>query len=202
MQEMQALHQDLEDRFLSFNKVVAFNHNPDEVYSPRLYSVLQGASSQVISMMQLLTSELKLYKSQKQEKFHFYYKLLNSEGMLSKQIICPKKDTRRIMAPFQIYENETPKWWKKYNDSKHDLPKGAYQGTIGNVLGAMGALAILHDIAEQAEKMNEPNMLLDGSKWVVYSDDIISNNARLKLKAESDFKSKIFFFLRHFFITS
>jgi len=198
---MRKLHFDVESQFLSFNRIVPYDHNPPEVYSPRLYSVLQNTCAQVISMMHTLSVLLGLSENKKQQDFPFYYERLNSQGMLSLQTVSPKELPESKMTPFLINNTEanSPSWWKKYNDTKHNLPEGAYNGNLENVMYALGSLVILHNIAIQISKIPKPIQILDSHKWIIYSDDITNDLERLKLKAKSDYESRIFFYVCHFF---
>lgn len=78
--EMQIHYQDLEAHFLSFNRVVPYSNNSDNVYSPRLYNILQAACPQIISMLHHITQLVGLHSSRKQRSFPFYFKLLNSNN--------------------------------------------------------------------------------------------------------------------------
>jgi len=81
---------------------------------------------------------------------------------------------------------------------------------MGNVLNALGGLAILHDIAELTWKTNNPNLLLDGSKWRIYSNEFINDYKRVKNSKNvtgdinnaeryfSLYKSQVFFYLCEF----
>jgi len=44
-----------------------------------------------------------------------------------------------------------------------------------------------------------PKKDYDVDKWVVYTDDVINNVERLKMKARADYKSRIFFLSLSFF---
>jgi hypothetical protein len=209
---MRDLHRDLEKQFLSFDELVPYNHNPDDVYSPRLYSILQGTCAQVISLMQNIVAELnsKNISSLWQAKFKDYYDFLNIKGVLSLQVVSPKKKFDKIMTPFALNKYPVPDWWNDYNTTKHELPSGAYVGIMGNVLNALGALAILHDIADLVMKNRTLSTLLDGNKWKVYSKEFIDDYERTKNttlstrviheanRGFSTYKSEIFFYLCKF----
>jgi hypothetical protein len=45
-----------------------------------------------------------------------------------------------------------------------------------------------------------PKKDYDVDKWVVYTDDVINNVERLKMKARADYKSRIFFLSLSFFL--
>jgi len=204
------LHKDLEKDFLTFNEIVPYDHNSASVYSPRLYSIFQTSCVQVISMMEHIVNELKGLKTKtKQERFEEYYRFLNKNGMLVLQIVSPKMKFNKIINPFQLKNRPVPDWWHDYNASKHKLPSGALV-RMGNVLNALGGLAILHDIAELTWKSNNPNLLLEGKKWRNYSDEFINDYKRVKNSKNmtgtintaeryfSLYKSQLFFYLCEF----
>jgi hypothetical protein len=75
---MRILHKDTERQFISFNEIVPYSRNPLDVYSPRLYSILQGASAQTISMMHILYNRFNR-KYNRQQDFPFYYESLEEK---------------------------------------------------------------------------------------------------------------------------
>jgi hypothetical protein len=118
--------------------------------------------------------------------------------MLSVQIVCPKRKIKKRMMPFKANSNGVPDWWQNYNDTKHDLPEGAFHGNIGNMMNSLGALATLHDISHLASQIGRPGNPLEGENWIIYSEDI-QEYKRLEAKEESNYKSRLFFLLRHYF---
>jgi hypothetical protein len=178
--EMARLYEDTERQFLSFNRIIPYSHNPGEVYSPRLYTILQSCSAQIISMMDSLTSFLfedtfHSRSRRRQKTFGFYYERLNKEGMLSVQKLAPKEKVTMIITPFKVSEGVTPRWWQAYNDTKHDLPHGAYIGTLENVLNALGALTILHDICQWIFRTSARNSILRKENWKDKSNDFVKD---------------------------
>jgi hypothetical protein len=151
--------------------------------------------------------------SMNDRKIEFYYNLLNKYKMLSVQKLAPKEMATTIISPFLLEQQNTPKWWQAYNDTKHDLPEGAYNGTIGNVMNALGALTILHDISQWILTARNPirDSILQGSNWKDKSTDFINDYQSLKepnsfgeIMAERPFfknKSRIFFNLTEFVVT-
>src|SRR5688500_6075517 len=129
---MRDLHRDLEKQFLSFDELVPYNHNPDDVYSPRLYSILQGTSAQVISLMQNIVAELnsKNISSLWQAKFKDYYDFLNIKGVLSLQVVSPKKKFDKIMTPFALNKYTVHDWWNILYTIQLTLSSGVFVSII------------------------------------------------------------------------
>jgi hypothetical protein len=215
--EMRALHHDVERIFLSFNRIVPYKDNKFEVYSPRLYPIFQSASAQVISMMDAITRFLMLEPAaadssshnNRQKKFPYYYKLLNIHGMLSMQMVALREKVETNFAPFLALD-DIPEWWQRYNDTKHDLPEGAYAANLGNVIYALGALAVIHDIGELALRGHTASKILDINNWRDRSSEFQSDYDRLKNTNMSSgvlhtanrgffsHKSRIFYYLNEF----
>ena len=60
-------------------------------------------------------------KGNKQGSFETLFKKLNQNNLLTKIRISPKDDVIKLLSPFKFHKNQTPKWWKEYNNSKHRL---------------------------------------------------------------------------------
>ena len=90
------------------------------------------------------------------------YEFLNQEGVISSRVLIHNvrsgwKETRPFLCDFECalrnedadpHANTThdgmPKWWKAYNESKHDLPEGYKAGSIRNTYLALAGLYVLH----------------------------------------------------------
>ena len=48
-------------------------------------------------------------------------------------------------VPWKTWENsdDSPAWWRAYNDVKHDRSKNYYKATLENVLGAISGLLVI-----------------------------------------------------------
>lgn len=192
---MQRLHNELEQTFLEINKVIPFDRNDNDVYSPRFVFILQDASRQVDGMLKLIyrrfephlpasaTAQVraKIARSAK-PGFLDYYTALNHNGMLSVQKLALKEDTPRTITPFVLTQNNTPQWWQAYNDTKHDLPEGESFGKLGFAIDALGAVAALHDIAQVCYVPGLLTTVQDGTKWLDYEDRFMSDYTRTKNK--------------------
>ena len=160
-------------------------------------------------MMHILYNQFK-GKFNRQKEFPFYYDSLNEKSVLSLQKVSPNEKFNLVLQPFQLVEKNTPKWWKEYNDTKHDLPHGAYNGTLGNVLDALAALAILHDLADLFMCNANPDKVFDGTNWHDISSEFMTEYKRLKHtnlsngtlhtanRGFSSYKSSLFFYLTEF----
>lgn len=111
------------------------------------------------------------------------------------QKVSPKKDLNRKLSPFRFTKNDTPRWWQNYNDTKHKLPLGAYQGNIGNVLNALGALAILHDLGKRICETSNPLDILERKRWHTFPKEITNDYHRLNGKARAYYDTSVFFYL-------
>src|SRR2546425_7011110 len=136
--------------------------NKLETYSPRLYNILQSSCGQVENMCRILCEKLQL-KPQK-SNFPSYYSELNVNGMLDKQAVY-LITKNEVITPLKITSNDTPDWWKNYNDTKHKLPDGILQGNIGNTVNALSSLYSLHRIAFHVRFESNPIRVLDKVNW-------------------------------------
>jgi hypothetical protein len=105
---------------------------------------------------------------------------LNEKNVLSLQKVSPTDKFNLVLQPFQLEEN-TPKWC--YNDTKHDLPQGAYNGKLGNVLNSLAALAILHDLADLFMRNAKPDKLFDGTNWRDITTEFMTEYKRLEYQS-------------------
>lgn len=137
---LRRLYVESEREFTEFSNIIPVARNPREVYSPRLWAILQGVGSQVDGMLKLLIDEFNLRV--KSKKFPAMCKALNKGGMLAAQKITLKEK----IEPFNPFAEDNPAWWTAYNATKHDLPDGVYEATLGNTIQALGALFILNHI--------------------------------------------------------
>lgn len=128
---------------MEFNEIVPFYKNDWKAYSPRLYSILQLACSQVESMIKRIVEELGGI-SKPQKSLFPYYRKLNANKLLEKQIVI-LIPAWQIIRPFK--DQSLPQWWTAYNDTKHKIPYGVFSGTIENTIHAMAGLYCLHNLA-------------------------------------------------------
>jgi hypothetical protein len=140
---MRYLYLSTEKQLIEFSEIVPFYKNEWDVYSPRLYSILQFVCSQVESMIKRIADEMDVI-SKKQKTILPYYQKLNKNGLLEKQTIM-LIPAWKIIRPFN--GKSLPSWWLAYNQTKHQIPQGVMSGTIENTVNAMAGLYCLHNIA-------------------------------------------------------
>ena len=80
---MQKIFAESERLFLEFTDIVPLEHNPPDVYSPKLPIIIQSVSSQTDGMLKLIIS--KLLGIKKQMNYPTMVKILDEKGMLSAQ---------------------------------------------------------------------------------------------------------------------
>lgn len=177
---MQKLYGDTERQLMEVSYTIPLDNNPD-VYSPRLYNILQFSCAQIHSLFKTISTNLKLQI--KSDMFPEYYKILNEKGMLQSQEVLQLQN-RESMKPFN--ETEQHDWWAGYNDTKHQLPEGIRQGTLGNVLNALAAAFILNNIANISGWKHEPHEILDGKNWY----NIIAGYGRENLKIIQELRTQ------------
>jgi hypothetical protein len=197
LHKMQRLHSDLDQTFLDVNKVIPYDRNNDDVYSPRYVFILQDASRQVDGMFKLLYYQVQALLAAhgspqlplRRYNFIEFYNFLNKKKMLEVQKVAPLEDVSRILTPFQLKKQNTPQWWQAYNDTKHDLPEGDTFGKLGFALEALGAVAILHDIAQAfLYEKAAPDRTLDSANWSDNETRFLEEYERTKF---SKFKSAV-----------
>ncbi|MDE1769236.1 MAG: hypothetical protein KGI28_01605 [Thaumarchaeota archaeon] len=160
-EKMTNAYKDLERQFDDLSYIIPLKNKP-ETYSPRLYNILQSACGQIENISRMICD--KLGASYEKDNFPSYYKALNSDKMLEKQVAYLVQNYQSI-EPFKIESGFTPNWWKNYNDTKHNLPDGFLQGNIGNTVEALAALYLLQRIAFFVQYDSEPRTILRQDKW-------------------------------------
>lgn len=148
--KMQDFYRDTKRQFIELTHIIPLDNNWD-VYSPRFYNILQSTCGQIESMFRILCDKLQLKLTNDERNFPIYFKKLNIYKMLEKQSVVIIQNDKTIQ-PFVVAEgNETPFWWKKYNDTKHNLLNGLFEGNIENTIFALSALYALHIISYYAD---------------------------------------------------
>lgn len=164
LSQMRSHYLELEREFIEFNNIIPCNHNPSTVYSPRLVTIMQSCGPQIYGMLEFLTNHFSI--ETKNDKFPSYYKELNEKGMLAFQKVILKYN-RRILSPFK-FNKDVPSWWTAYNDAKHRLLEGGnFSATLNNVIKILGAIFILHKIAEELMETEQGKkmLILDKRNW-------------------------------------
>ena len=153
----------LESSFIDITGIIPLENTPG-TFSPRLYEILQSVCSQVDGILKLMYGE---YISTSKKTATAMYKALNHEDVISCRVLVYKnrpdwKEIRPFLCDFGCafrdkdadpHENgphdKMPKWWKAYNESKHDLPEGYKAGNIENTYLALAGLYVLHVMLRQ-----------------------------------------------------
>ncbi len=102
---MQRLHNELELQFLEVNKIIPYDNNDSNVYSPRYVFILQDASRQVDGLFRLIYKRLDdlaiahgaPLSPLPRTDFCGYYDFLNSQDMLANQKLAPRDDALRTI---------------------------------------------------------------------------------------------------------
>lgn len=163
--EMQHLYSNLEEEFLEFDKIIPYSHNPDNVFSPKLVNILQNIGPQIYGMFKIISKQLEITINP--EKFPNYVQTIDEKELLSNQHVRIIDGGKQI-TPFEK-EKTNYIWWDAYNSVKHELPKGIFEGTYGNVIKSLASLYILHHISDtiQREKNEQIEQdITDASNWL------------------------------------
>jgi len=138
-----------EHQFIEVSRVISVDNDPN-TFSPRLYSILGDACSQVENLLRLLCGKLEIQYNDNEKNFPSYYNKLNETGILQRQLVDLLIGTQ-VICPVVIPQNrDSPMWWTAYNKTKHDLPQGYKQGNLGNTIHALAGAYSLHCISAYA----------------------------------------------------
>jgi len=160
--EMQKQYHNSEYQFLQFNEIIPYNHNPLDIYSPRLVSLALYLGPQILGMFEIIKQQTELTCT---DKFPSYYDALNVRSLLSSQGFI-LADSKVVYRPF---DNNNPQWWQAYNNIKHKMPVGIFKATYENIINMIGALFILHHIADLCQRdlpLLQQADILDSTNWL------------------------------------
>lgn len=171
LREFFELYYETERQFIEFDRVVPYHKNPDNVYSPVLYGILQSLGSQTDGLLKALCRETGVIPA-KPEDFPRRVAALDAKGLLSFLKVVARRD-RRTLAPFG---RASPAWWGAYNKTKHELPLGLASVTLRNAMEAMSAVFCLLYIGllcvgqetpgtKMYHRLDFPEWILDKSNW-------------------------------------
>ena len=193
----------LESSFVDIVRIIPLENAPD-TFSPRLYEILQSTCSQVEAIVKIMYKELTLGNKKSAAEM---YNELNWDGVISDQeVVFRSRPDWKAIKPFLCdfkcglrsewdhvhtndRETQTPKWWKAYNKSKHDLPTGYGAGNIENTYLALAGLYILHYMMHLRTRNKDDFLKRDswGSLSPLVLDGYIPQfNAPKLLEVESD----------------
>jgi hypothetical protein len=165
------MHLEFERQFDLFNTIVPYKYNweiRNSLYSPSLYSLLQGINSNVDAMCRLLTGLFGIAPDDPKASASEHFRRLNVKRMLSVQQVG-LAETVQVIAPFSVQDG-VPLWWTAYNKTKHELPEGASQANLGNVIEALGALVILLHVSAKVFHSHKIDDLLESKHWFSHAD--------------------------------
>jgi len=189
-----------EYQFIEVSRVISVD-NASETFSPRLYSILGDACSQVENLLRLLCGKLEIPIADNEKNFPSYYSKLNETGILERQFV-DLLISNHAYKPFSIPQNrDSPLWWTAYNKTKHDLPAGYKQGNLGNTIQALAAAYSLHCIS--AYVLDYGRNVLKNDWWNELDGTSLNTQSEFPTVAERPTntflpKSKIFFCLSYF----
>ena len=176
----------LESSFIDITRIIPLENKP-ETFSPRLYEILQSICSQIDGIVKLMHEK---YISASKKSTAVLYNALNQEGVIRYQVLVHKsrsawKPIKPFLCNFECTlrgedddphkygpHERMPKWWKAYNDSKHDLPEGYEAGSIENTYLALAGLYLLHAMMQQYPRNKEDFLKRDF--WGQYKPLVIS----------------------------
>lgn len=187
--EMHTFYVDAERQFIEFNEIVPYVKNDDDVYSPRLFSLLQYIHSQIDGTLKILAGLLAI---EVKNKFDHYMRELNGFNMLTVQQI-KLREGGKIFKPFELDSNHTTAWRTANNKAKHAMPEGAYFAKYGCVVNSLAALAILHEIIIKAQDLNLRPYILNEKNWYVNNYELFIPDTNMFYESRfCQTRSKIF----------
>ena len=83
----------------------------------------------------------------------------------SKHYSADKNIQHLEKAPPDYCINTLPVWWKKHNDTKHDLPKGYSEGNLQNTCFSLAGLYAFHVMANYLKYNTSRQNFLDPTSW-------------------------------------
>lgn len=181
-----------ERQFLQFDELVPYDRNPDSVYSPVLFPMLQFSGSQVDGLMKAITEQSGIVP--KTRNFPERYHALNGKGLLP----ILKVGTQRGSRALHPFNSDSPAWWVTYNRTKHDLPRGMDSVTLGVTIESLAAVYLLLFLgmvfvgrltkgATIASRTDFPDFVLNPAHWTDFESDLKADpQRRLQVKRGSE----------------
>jgi len=187
LQNLKRLHIDSENRFLEFNDIVPYEHNPNDVYSPILVNLMLQAGPQIENLVDLIINELKL--KPKEKGLPARIREINRDGILSGFKISMLTNDMQVTPYKQKFS-----WWDTYNKTKHDLSKSQFKITYVSVVEILASLASLHRFADVLNRSNEDyrKEILNKQYWQNTFDFPSSYEYESARKFPTAWKSKVF----------
>ncbi len=141
LQNLKRLFSDSEKQLHEFNENIPYEHNPTNVFSPKLVNLILQVGPQIENLTDLMIGKLAI--TYEGSGLLSRIKTLNKNDVLSKFKIHLKPQLIQF-TPF----DQKSEWWDLYNALKHDLSESQFKITYLSVMNSMAALASLHRLAD------------------------------------------------------
>lgn len=141
LQNLKRLFSDSEKQLQEFNENIPYEHNPNNVFSPKLVNLILQVGPQIENLTDLMLEKLEI--TSEGNGLLSRIKTLNTNNILSNFQIHLKPQ----LIQFTPFEQKS-EWWQLYNSLKHDLSKSQFEITYLSVMNSMAALASLHRLAD------------------------------------------------------
>jgi hypothetical protein len=127
-----------------FVELVPENHG---AYSIQIVRLLLTIGSEIDVVLKLICEVVE--PSSKAKNITGYYRVISNHfPEFPETIITSKIDYHA--APWQEWrEGNTPRWWRAYNDVKHERTRFFSAANIGNLLNALAALCVAVNYYQQ-----------------------------------------------------
>ncbi|ELV8717087.1 TPA: hypothetical protein I7230_18170 [Vibrio vulnificus] len=133
----------LESDLAEVSKYIEFDERNFEAFSTQLSKLLLSIGSEVDVVLKQLCRTADAKASRK--NIIDYFKVINSNAS-AKEMLNEEVFITRFGLSFQPFagwdENNRPKWWRAYNNVKHDRLQNYPEASLKNVLFAISALMI------------------------------------------------------------
>lgn len=146
----------LENRFINTTQYVEVDKNNYQTFSIEYIGLLQSICAEIDTIMK----EICGFNQEDFKKISMYYEKIMKDpffkNIMDEETIYIYKKIN--IKPFDKWDEEnSPQWWKSYNDVKHERVAKYKNGNLKNVLYALSALYILesYKIKDIANKTNE-----------------------------------------------
>lgn len=161
----------LEDEFIDTQKYVELDKNNFSAYSKTYIKLLLSIGSE-IDILCKYTCKL-LDKDSNASKMNQYRnELKHLKSISESQVYC--EQINEALCPWDAWTDEkSPKWWRSYNNVKHDRLNTNYfrTGNLENVLISLSALYVLCRVSYKHSYDLEPfpkSRLFEMNGWTTY----------------------------------
>ncbi|MCH7561138.1 MAG: hypothetical protein IIC67_07210 [Thaumarchaeota archaeon] len=187
LQNLKRLFLDSEQELKKFDEIVPYEHNPNNIYSPKLVNLLLQIGPQIEGVTDLIASKktLKVQSGGVPSRIE----KINHKGVLSRFEITSLLNGA-LFTPFP----QKASWWDTYNNTKHNLSQSQFDITYQSVMNALAALAALHRLADAIKGSAEEHLelILDKQYWQSTFSYLVDNEETTTLGIPNSWKSEIF----------